>query len=230
GSDNLIYIGARLLFDLYKITSGIRIRLKKSIPVAAGMAGGSADAAAALKGINEMFRLGCTEAELKNMGLKLGADVPYCVMGGTALAEGIGERLTALDEAPQCVLLVAKPAINVSTKYVYQRLDDLETYEHPDIDGMVKAISEGSLEGIVSRLGNVLESVTVPEYPIINDIKRIMLESGAMGSLMSGSGPAVFGIYGDRADAGTALRKLGEYGFAAQTFITDFRQEVHNAG
>lgn len=221
--DNLIYKAAKLLFQKYSIDEGVRINLKKNIPIAAGMAGGSTDAASTLKGINELFGLGCTEDELKEIGVKIGADVPYCVMGGTALAEGIGEKLTALERAPQCVLLVAKPGINVSTKYVYEHLDALDSYEHPDIDGMVRAISEGNLDGMVSRLGNVLEAVTIPAHPIINDIKKVMLDSGAMGSMMSGSGPTVFGIYNDRAEAETAYKKIKEDGLAVQVFITEFK-------
>lgn len=223
--DNLIYRAAKLLMQKYAIDAGIRINLKKNIPIAAGMAGGSTDAAAALKGVNEIFGLGCTEDELKEIGVKIGADVPYCVMGGTALAEGIGEKLTALRNAPQCVLLVAKPGINVSTKYVYEHLDALASYDHPDIDGMVKAIYDGDLNGIVSRLGNVLEDVTIPAYPVINDIKKIMLDAGAMGSLMSGSGPTVFGIYNDRAHAEEAYNRIKEDGLAGQIFITEFKQE-----
>lgn len=223
--DNLIYRAAKLLMQKYAIDAGIRINLKKNIPIAAGMAGGSTDAAATLKGMNEVFGLGCTEDELKEIGVKIGADVPYCVMGGTALAEGIGEKLTALKNAPQCVLLVAKPGINVSTKYVYEHLDALASYDHPDIDGMVRAISAGNLHGIVSRLGNVLEDVTIPAYPVINDIKKVMLDAGALGSMMSGSGPTVFGIYNDRAGAEEAYNKIKEDGLAGQIFITEFKQE-----
>lgn len=221
--DNLIYKAAKLLFDKYSIDEGVRINLKKNIPIAAGMAGGSSDAASTLKGVNKLFGLGCTEDELREMGVKIGADVPYCVMGGTALAEGIGERLTALEKAPQCVLLVAKPGINVSTKYVYEHLDALDSYEHPDIDGMVRAISDGNLDGIVSRLGNVLEAVTIPAYPVIDNIKRVMLDAGAMGSMMSGSGPTVFGIYNDRAEAETAYKRIIEDKLAGQVFITEFK-------
>lgn len=223
--DNLIYRAAKLLMQKYAIDAGIRINLKKNIPIAAGMAGGSTDAAATLKGVNEVFGLGCTEDELKEIGVKIGADVPYCVMGGTALAEGIGEKLTALKNAPRCVLLVAKPGINVSTKYVYEHLDALASYDHPDIDGMVRAISAGDLHGIVSRLGNVLEAVTIPAYPVINDIKKVMLDAGALGSMMSGSGPTVFGIYNDRAGAEEAYNKIKEDGLAGQIFITEFKQE-----
>ena len=140
--DNLIYKAAKLMIEKYHITEGVKIHLEKHIPIAAGMAGGSTDAAATLKGMNRLFDLGCTLKDLMELGVKIGADVPYCVMGGTALAEGIGEKLTPLAPAPDCYVLVAKPDINVSTKYVYEHLDAQEIVKHPDIDGMVEAIAE----------------------------------------------------------------------------------------
>lgn len=220
--DNLIYKAAKLLFDKYNVTEGVRIHLEKHIPIAAGMAGGSTDAAATLKGINELFGLGCDEEELKEIGVKIGADVPYCVMGGTALAEGIGEKLTALSPAPECYLLVAKPDINVSTKYVYEHLDALESYEHPDIDGMVQAIEDGSLTGVVQRMGNVLQDVTIPAHPIIEALKERMLELGAAGSMMSGSGPTVFGIFYEKARAREAYEQMVRDAQAKQIFLTVF--------
>jgi 4-diphosphocytidyl-2-C-methyl-D-erythritol kinase len=220
--DNLIYKAAKLLMDKYGIKEGIRIKLEKNIPIAAGMAGGSTDAAAALKGVNRMFGLGCTDEELKRAAVNIGADVPYCIMGGTALAEGIGERLMALPKPPECVLLVAKPGINVSTRYVYEHLDALEEYEHPDVDGMIENIAAGNLDGIVKRMGNVLEGVTIPAHPVIDAIKKTMLESGALGSMMSGSGPTVFGIYDDSAKAEKGFKRIKEEGLAGQVFITEF--------
>lgn len=225
--DNLIYKAAGLLFERYHITEGVRIHLQKNIPIAAGMAGGSTDAAAALKGVSRLFGLDLDERELKELGVQIGADVPYCVMGGTALAEGIGEKLTALPPAPECFLVVAKPDINVSTKYVYEHLDALSSYEHPDIDGMVQAIADGSLQGVIDRLGNVLEGVTVPAYPIIDTIKRRMLALGAAGSLMSGSGPTVFGIFTEEKKAKSALERLKTEQLAKQIFLTTFLQK-HN--
>lgn len=220
GEDNLIYRAAKLLFDKYGIEEGVRIHLQKKIPIAAGMAGGSSDAAAALKGINELFGLGCSREELQKIAVQIGADVPYCIMGGTALAEGIGERLTALKPMPDCAILVAKPDINVSTKYVYEHLDERETYQHPDIDGMVQAIGEGNLEGIVARMENVLESVTIPAHPVIGTIKERMRELGAAGSMMSGSGPTVFGIFTDDEEAEKAFRQLKAEMLAKQIFLT----------
>ncbi len=220
--DNLIYKAAKLLFDKYGVAEGVRIHLEKHIPIAAGMAGGSTDAAATLKGINELFELGCDEEELKAIGVRIGADVPYCVMGGTALAEGIGEKLTALTPAPDCHLLVAKPDINVSTKYVYEHLDALESYEHPDIDGMVCAIEEGKLNGVVERMGNVLQDVTIPAHPIIETLKERMLELGAAGSMMSGSGPTVFGIFTEEEAAQRAYEQMVADNVTKQIFLTGF--------
>lgn len=219
--NNLIYKAARLMFQHYGIKAGVHIHLQKNIPIAAGMAGGSTDAAATMKGINSLFDLGCSLEELMTLGVKIGADVPYCIMGGTALAEGIGEKLTALAPAPDCFLLVAKPDINVSTKYVYEHLDATGVEKHPDIDGMVKAIEEGSLQGIVERMENVLESVTIPAHPIIDTIKNRMQELGALRSLMSGSGPTVFGIFVEKEKALCAYEKLKEEQLAKQIFVTE---------
>ncbi len=220
--NNLIYKAAKLMIDTYQIQGGVRIHLQKNIPIAAGMAGGSTDAAATMKGINRLYDLDCTLKELVELGVKIGADVPYCILGGTALAEGIGEKLTPLVAAPECFLLVAKPDINVSTKYVYEHLDAEGVAEHPDIDGMVQAIEEGSLQGILNRMGNVLETVTVKAYPVIDTIKNRMRELGAVGSLMSGSGPTVFGIFLEESKAQEAYEKMKEEQLAKQIFVTEF--------
>ena len=199
GEGNLAYRAAKLLADEFDIKDGVTIKIKKYIPVAAGMAGGSTDAAAVLVGMNRIFRLGLSRKELMNRGVKLGADIPYCIMRGTALSEGIGEILTELPPAPQCHVVLAKPQVSVSTKAVYGKLraNELTADQHPDIDGMVDAIKAEDLDGVVARLGNVLETVTVPDHPEIAKIKQIMMENGAEGALMSGSGPTVFGIYKD---------------------------------
>ena len=220
--DNLVLKAAKLMAEHYQISGGMRIHLKKRIPVAAGMAGGSTDAAATMKGINRLFDLGCTLQELMELGVKLGADVPYCILGGTALAEGIGERLTALPPAPDCYVLVAKPDISVSTKYVYEHLDAAGIPEHPDIDGMVRAIEEGSLQGVLDRMENVLESVTARDYPVINAIKSRMKELGAVNSLMSGSGPTVFGIFIEEDTVREAGRQIMREKLAKQIFVTEF--------
>lgn len=220
GEDNLIYKAAKLVRETYGISGGVKVHLEKRIPVAAGMAGGSTDAAATLKAMNLLYDLRLSEEDLCGLGVKLGADVPYCIMGGTALSEGIGEVLTKLAPMPECVLLVAKPDINVSTKEVYQALDSQSVPWHPDVDGMRQAIEEGRLEGIYSRLGNVLETVTVAKHPIVSEIKQEMLENGALGSLMSGSGPSVFGIFDDEEKARAAGECIKKKGLAKQVFVT----------
>ncbi|MCM1189667.1 MAG: 4-(cytidine 5'-diphospho)-2-C-methyl-D-erythritol kinase [bacterium] len=220
GEDNLICRAARLMQETYSVKEGVRIRLKKRIPIAAGMAGGSADAAAVMKGMNVLFRLGVPDRELAEISSVIGADVPYCILGGTALAEGIGEKLTALPPAPVCHVVVAKPDVSVSTKYVYEQLDTCETLRHPDIDGMVNAVRAGNLSGILSRMGNVLEAVTIPAHPVIASLKARLRKLGAAGSLMSGSGPAVFGIFTQEETARLAFERLKQDPEAKQVFLT----------
>lgn len=220
--NNLIYKAAKIMTEEYSLEGGMGIHLVKRIPIAAGMAGGSSDAAAALKGINQLFELGLPMEKLMELGVRVGADVPYCIIGGTALAEGIGEELTALPPAPDCFVLVAKPDINVSTKYVYEHLDAAGLTRHPDIDGMVSAIRDGSLKGILERMENVLETVTVTAYPVIRELKQRMQELGALNSLMSGSGPTVFGIFTEEEKARTAYEQMKRDGQAKQIFVTGF--------
>lgn len=221
--NNLIYKAADLLFREKGITEGVKITLTKRIPIAAGMAGGSSDAAATMHGVNELFGMGYSIQELQELGVKLGADIPYCLVGGTMLSEGIGEILTPLPAPPDCFLVVAKPDINVSTAFVYGNLHaDRLTY-HPDIDGIVRALQADNLRGITDRLGNVLETVTVKEYPIIEEIKELMRSMGAENALMSGSGPSVFGIYKDRKTAEAAAHAVEEKKLAGQIFVTTFR-------
>lgn len=217
---NLIYKAARLVTETYSVREGIKIELQKRIPMAAGMAGGSTDAAAVFHGMNEMFELGMDEDEMCALGVKIGADIPYCIKGGTALAEGIGEILTKLPDAPACVVLVAKPNIDVSTKYVYENLHAESLEYHPDIDGMRAAIEEGDLRGMTERMGNVLETVTVNAYPVIREIKEVMKKSGAWNALMSGSGPTVFGIFGKEEKARKAYNEIAQANLAGQLFLT----------
>ena len=198
---NIAYKAAKLLMDEFQIQDGVHITLDKHIPVAAGLAGGSANAAAVLVGMNRMFSLGLSEEELMERGVNLGADVPYCVMRGTVLAEGIGEELTRLSALPKCYILIAKPGISVSTRTVYEKLDALSITEHPDIDGVIKGLENQDLKAIASSMGNVLEQVTVDAYPIIEKIKDVMKEQGALNAMMSGSGPTVFGVFEDRQTA-----------------------------
>ena len=220
--NNLICKAAKLLLETAGIQGGVRITLEKNIPIAAGMAGGSTDAAAAFLGINELYEIGYDIEQLKALGVKIGADVPYCIQGGTALAEGIGEVLSELPAPPACHLLVAKPEINVSTKFVYENLRANELEYHPDIDGMIKALEMGDLKGITDRLGNVLETVTVPAYPIIQEIKGVMLAAGAENALMSGSGPTVFGIFTNKDQAEAAAEAIRKAELAKQVFVTGF--------
>ena len=228
--NNLIYKAAKLLFEKGGVTEGVEITLTKRIPIAAGMAGGSTDAAAALVGANRLFHLGLTVEELKNIGVKIGADVPYCIEGGTALSEGIGEILTKLPDAPGCFVVVAKPEISVSTKYVYENLHANELTYHPDIDGMVDAIKQGDLEGVCKRMENVLETVTEAKYPVISQIKSLLKEAGAENALMSGSGPTVFAIFKEEETANLALEKVKASGLAKQSFVTVFAKESQVLG
>ena len=217
--NNLIYKAAKLLMDEFSITDGVSVKLDKRIPVAAGMAGGSTDAAAMLFGMNRLFSLGLTKRQLMERGVQIGADVPYCIMRGTALAEGIGEELTPLPAMPHCSLVIAKPKIHVSTKFVYGNLKVRELTEHPDIDGQVQALRENNLEQLVARMGNVLETVTIPAYPVIDEIKHTMMKYGAMGAMMSGSGPTVFGIFEKEDKAQEVCRLLKKEKAAKQVYL-----------
>ncbi len=222
GGDNLICRAADLLFREKKITGGVNISLTKRIPIAAGMAGGSADAAAALRGVNELFDLGYSQKELQALGVGLGADIPYCLAGGTMLSEGIGEILTPLPAPPAAHLVIAKPDINVSTAFVYGNLHADSLAWHPDIDGMIAALQKGDLDGITGRLGNVLETVTVKAHPVIEQIKELLRKQGAENALMSGSGPTVFGIFKEKETAARAAEAVERGRLAKQIFVTTF--------
>ncbi|MCQ2491958.1 MAG: 4-(cytidine 5'-diphospho)-2-C-methyl-D-erythritol kinase [Lachnospiraceae bacterium] len=217
--NNLIYKAAELLKNEFNIKEGVEISLEKKIPVAAGMAGGSTDCAATLVGMNRLFNLKLSKKQLMEYGVTLGADVPYCVMRGTALSEGIGEILTPLPPMPDCYILLAKPGISVSTKYVYQNLRANELEHHPDIDGIVDAIKNDDLQGICDRLENVLETVTCKDYPMIEEIKQYMRDAGAINSLMSGSGPTIFGIFDDKETAKKALEGMRKFDFIKQAYV-----------
>ncbi len=218
--NNLVYKAAKLLMEEFHIKDGLSIRLQKHIPVAAGLAGGSTDAAAALYGINRMFGLGLSKKELMERGVKIGADVPYCLMRGTALAEGIGEKLSALPPMVKCPVLIAKPQINVSTKFVYENLKLNDGIVHPDIDRLLADIRAKDLAAIASGMGNILETVTIPHYPVIAEIKEHMLEHGAAGAMMSGSGPTVFGLFDGEEKAEAAYNAMKESGLARQVYLT----------
>ena len=219
--NNLIYKAAKLLKDSFGFAGGVEIDLNKFIPVSAGLAGGSTDAASTLFGLNRLFDLGLSTKELMELGVSIGADVPYCVMRGTALAEGIGEKLTALPPLPRCWILIAKPPINVSTKLVYESLDMNGVDKHPDIDGLIDAIKRQDINGVCSLMGNVLENVTVPLYPVIESIKNDMMDNGAINAMMSGSGPTVFGIFPDEETTLKCQAFLKNKGEARQVYITE---------
>ncbi len=222
--NNIAYKAAELLKKEFGIDEGIKIILDKHIPVAAGMAGGSSNAAAVLFGMNRMYGLGLSEEELKKRGVNLGADVPYCIMRGTVLAEGIGERLTPLPSIPKCYVLIAKPPLSASTETVYEKYDALTQVEHPDIDGIIQGLENSDIQRVASGMGNVLEQVMLKEYPVIGQIKKAMLDLGALGALMSGSGPTVFGLFDSRSQARMAARKIKSRGLTRQAYVTN----VHN--
>ena len=223
--NNLAYQAAQMLMDEFHMEEGVSIQLDKHIPVAAGMAGGSSNAAAVLFGMNRMFSLGLSQKELMERGVKLGADVPYCIMRGTVLAEGIGEILTPLSPMPKCYVLIAKPAISVSTKMVYEKLDSHEIEDHPDIDGILAGLKAGDLKKVAGSMGNVLERVTVDAYPVIDQIKKMMIKEGALNAMMSGSGPTVFGIFEEKATARKAADAIRNARLTKQVYVTN----IHNA-
>ena len=222
--NNLVYAAANLFFEQFPQDYGVNIQLDKRIPVSAGMAGGSTDAAAALFGLNRLFQTGLSLSELQKLGVKLGADVPYCLLRGTALSEGIGEILTPLAPAPSCHVLLVKPPVSISTKHVYEHLNLDESTVHPDIDGMIDAIRRKSQPDTAALLSTVLESVTRREYPAIADIEDTMREFGALNALMSGSGPTVFGLFSDRGRAEKAFYHFKTGPCGRQTFLTAFFQ------
>ncbi|MCI1309653.1 MAG: 4-(cytidine 5'-diphospho)-2-C-methyl-D-erythritol kinase [Lachnospiraceae bacterium] len=222
GDSNLVVKAAKLLMERKGVTDGLDVELEKFIPVAAGLAGGSSDAAQTMIGVNRIFRLGYTRKELMELGKEIGADVPYCILQGTALSEGIGEVLTRLPGMPPCHILLCKPNINVSTKDVYQSFDALKTVRHPDVDGQIEALKCGDLAGIAdpARMSNVLELVTADRYPVVRAIEQDMKRAGALQAVMSGSGPTVFGIFDDREKAEACRERLKKTRPSARTFLT----------
>lgn len=225
GKDNLAYMAAKMLMDEFKIKDGVNIYINKRIPIAGGMAGGSSDCATTLMGINQLFELGLSKEELMERGVKLGADVPYCVLGGTAIARGIGEVLTSLPAPADCHVIIAKPPVSVSTAYVYGHIKPLEITKRPDIEAMAQSIKDGDLKKMASLIYNVMEDVTVVEYPIISEIKQVMLDNGALNSIMSGSGPTVFGLFDDKEKAQQCVKTLEEKGLTQQLYLTKFHNE-----
>lgn len=218
---NIAFKAAQMLSDEFELKQGVKITLEKHIPVAAGLAGGSTNAAAVLFGMNKLFGLHLSQKELMKRGVSLGADVPYCIMRGTVLAEGIGEELSVLPAMPKCTVLIAKPPINVSTKMVYEEFDSVEKICHPDIDGIIAGLENESIDEISAHMGNVLEEVTIKNYPVIEEIKNAMKQCGATGAMMSGSGPTVFGIFKERKNAKEAQKLIRDMQLAKQVYITN---------
>ena len=217
---NLICKVARQLKDKFNVKQGVTMHLVKRIPVAAGMAGGSTDGAATYLALNELWGLNLSKKELCELAVSLGADIPYCIIGGTALAEGIGEELTAISDMPTCHLVIAKPAIDVSTGWVYKELDSREGIKHPDIDGVKAAIEEGDLNKMCALIGNVLEEVTASKYKEVGQLEEILRKEGAVGAFMTGSGPTVFGVFDKKDAAEAGYRAVVESKLAPETFLS----------
>ena len=204
GQDNLICRAIRMMEEKYHLCADIEVRLIKRIPVAAGLAGGSTDAAAAFTAVRDLLLPQVTDSELMELGVRLGADIPYCIAGGIKLSEGIGEILTALPPMPECAIVLIKPEESASTAHVYKAVDSLGGYHHPDIDGQIEALRAGDLRGLAERCENVLELVTGEDLPVIGRIEDFLIKQGALGACMSGSGPSVFGIFETREQAENA--------------------------
>ena len=218
---NLCWKAAALVQKEYNLQEGVEIHLTKRIPMAAGLAGGSADAAAVLKGMNHLFQLGMTEARLCELGARLGSDIPFCIMGGTMLATGRGEVLTRLPSFPRLSVVLAKPPVGVSTAWAYKTYDAGYDGPHPDNEAMLEAIHGGDAHKAASLLCNVLEGVTETEHPVIADYKRLMMEHGAMASMMSGSGPTVFGLVREKQQAWHLADTLKKYDGEAGVFVAE---------
>ena len=218
---NLCWKAAALVQKEYNWQAGVEIHLTKRIPMAAGLAGGSADAAAVLKGMNHLFRLGMTEARLCELGARLGSDIPFCIMGGTMLATGRGEVLTRLPSFPRLSVVLAKPPVGVSTAWAYKTYDAGYDGPHPDNEAMLEAIHGGDAHKAAGLLCNVLEGVTETEHPVIADYKRLMMEHGAMASMMSGSGPTVFGLVREKQQAWHLADTLKKYDGEAGVFVAE---------
>ena len=206
---NLAIKASKLFFEVSGVPqTGLRIALEKRVPVTAGLGGGSADAAAMLRALNFMYGTGYSEGQLREMGLVLGADVPFCVVGGTMLAEGVGERLTPQADMPYCHVVLCKPQFSISTPSVFQKIDGMRLSEHPDTEGMLEAIRNGCLRSIACRLFNVMEAVSGAEHSEIRQIKSMLIDCGALGAVMSGSGPTVYGLFDREYAANTAYQSL----------------------
>jgi len=210
-SRNIVYKALELIKSRYHVSCGMEVDIEKRIPVAAGLAGGSTDGAAAIIAANKLWNLNMSYEDMVDIGRRVGADVPFCIRGGSALAEGIGEKITRLPFIGEVHIVLAKPPIGVSTKEVYQGLKLDEITKRPDIDRIIKALAEGNVRYVADNMVNVLETVTIKKYPVIGEIKSIMIQFGALGSLMSGSGPTVFGLFQTKECAEKCYHRLQDY-------------------
>lgn len=217
---NLIYKAIAMMAETYGISGSIFVKLTKNIPVEAGMAGGSTDCATTIKAMNDLYELKLSTADMMAIGVRLGADVPYCILARTALSEGIGEVLTPVEPLADCTVLVVKPPVAVSTGMIYGNIRCEELTSHPDIDKMLEGLAEHDIHKVASTMENVMETVTSKLYPIIDDIKSAMISNGALNAIMSGSGSAVFGIYKEPDKAWLAAEHISECELATDIFIT----------
>lgn len=215
---NLAYKAAKLFMDRYSVKKGVSINLIKNIPVSAGLAGGSTDAAAVLKLMNKVFNINATDSQLRELALELGADVPYCISGGTALCEGVGEQITELKNFRDKILVLVKPSFGVSTKDVYKSFDLSKVNVHPRTDEIIKSINNDDIYSVAKNMRNLLENVTVKKYKVISNIKKQMKDSGAIESMMSGSGPTVFAFFDDMLKAQRCYEEMKDK--YNQVFIT----------
>ncbi|MCD8159089.1 MAG: 4-(cytidine 5'-diphospho)-2-C-methyl-D-erythritol kinase [Clostridiales bacterium] len=219
-SSNLVYKAIGIIKKKFDIKTGVRAELEKRIPMSAGLAGGSADCAAALRGMIKLFDIDIEEKELYETGKGLGADVPFCLYGKPARTEGIGEILTPLPDFPPCTLLLAKPSVGVPTPETFKEYDSLKNVTHPNTEAAIEFMKKGDLEGICKTMGNVLEEVTIKKHPVVGEIKAEMLKLGAEGALMSGSGSSVFGIFKTAETAQAAYAPVKEKFGLSEIYIT----------
>ena len=219
---NLTYKAAKLLMEEFGVEKGVEIEIQKNIPISGGMAGGSTDCAAVLRGINKLFKLKLSDEKLMARGVRLGADVPFCVLGKTARAEGIGEVLTPIKNRMKGYIVLAKPPISVSTGFVYGRIDKVKVKHKPNTETMVEALKENDLQTLADSICNVLEEVTIPDYPIVQEIKDMMIKDGALNAMMTGSGPTVFGLFDSKDKAIEAIDHLNKSDMLEQLYLAKF--------
>ncbi|MBC5630184.1 4-(cytidine 5'-diphospho)-2-C-methyl-D-erythritol kinase [Clostridium sp. NSJ-6] len=209
-SRNLAYKAAVAFKERYNISEGLKIKIFKNIPVSAGLAGGSTDAAAVLKLMNKIFEVNAPKEELMELGLKLGADIPYCIQGGTALCEGVGEIITPLKSFKDKIIVLVKPSFGVSTKEVYKNFDMEKVKKHPETEALIKAMAEDDLRYVAYNMRNLLENVTLKKHKVLISLKEEMNKYGAINSMMSGSGPTVFAFFDDMLKAQKCFEKMKE--------------------